>query len=155
MGWGSPQVWVPLLAGAAALTLFLVHEARTPEPMLPLRLFSIRNFGWGNLATLAIYGAMSLGFFVLGIYLQQLGGMGATVAGIALLPGTVILMLAASWFGGLAGKYGPRWFMTVGPLLCAVGFLMSLSIQEPLDYWTQVFPGRLCSGWAWPRWSLR
>ncbi|MGP0222834.1 MULTISPECIES: MFS transporter [unclassified Paenarthrobacter] len=146
MGWGSPQVWVPLLAGAAALTLFLVHEARTPEPMLPLRLFSIRNFGWGNLATLAIYGAISLGFFVLGIYLQQLGGMGATVAGIALLPGTVILMLAASWFGGLAGKYGPRWFMTVGPMLCAVGFLMSLSIQEPLDYWTQVFPGQIVFG---------
>ena len=146
MDWASVQVWLPLLAGVVAMVLFLVHEARTREPMLPLRLFAIRNFGWGNLATLAIYGGISLGFFVLGIYLQQVGGMGATIAGIALLPATVILMLTASYFGGLAGKYGPRWFMTVGPLLCGVGFLMSLSIQEPLNYWTQVLPGQIVFG---------
>ncbi|XAS70781.1 MFS transporter [Micrococcaceae bacterium Sec5.1] len=146
VGWMSVQVWLPLLAGVVAMVLFLVHEAKTREPMLPLRLFAIRNFGWGNLATLAIYGGISLGFFVLGIYLQQVGGMGATVAGIALLPATVILMLTASYFGGLAGKYGLRWFMTAGPLLCGVGFLMSLSIQEPLNYWTQVLPGQIVFG---------
>ncbi|BCW59418.1 MFS transporter [Arthrobacter sp. StoSoilB20] len=146
MGWGSAQVWVPLAVGIVAMALFLFHEARTDEPMLPLRLFAIRNFGWGNLATLAIYGGISLGFFVLGIYLQQVGGMAATVAGMALLPGTVILMIGASYFGGLAGKYGPRWFMTAGPLLCGVGFLMSLSIQEPLNYWTQVLPGQIVFG---------
>lgn len=146
MGWGSVQVWVPLLTGVVALVLFLLHEGRTAEPMLPLRLFAIRNFGWGNIATLAIYAGISLGFFVLGIYLQQVGGMGATVAGMALLPGTVILMLCASYFGGLAGKYGPRWFMTVGPLLCGAGFLMSLSVQEPLNYWAQVLPGQIVFG---------
>lgn len=146
MGWGSAQVWAPLVVGVIAMILFLIHEARTVEPMLPLRLFAIRNFAWGNLATLAIYAGISLGFFVLGIYLQQVGGMGATVAGMALLPGTVILMLGASYFGGLAGKYGPRWFMTIGPLLCAAGFLMSLTVQDPLNYWTQVFPGQMVFG---------
>ncbi len=146
VGWGSAEVWVPLVAGVVAMMIFLFHEARTAEPMLPLRLFMIRNFAWGNLATLAIYAAISLGFFVLGIYLQQVGGMGATVAGMALLPGTVILMLGASYFGGLAGKYGPRWFMTVGPLLCGAGFLMSLTVQEPLNYWTQVLPGQIVFG---------
>ncbi|WP_284975311.1 MFS transporter [Arthrobacter sp. efr-133-TYG-104] len=146
LGWGSWQVWGPLLVGAIALAFFLVHEGRTIDPMLPLRLFAIRNFGWGNLATLAIYGAISLGFFVLGIYLQQVGGLKATVAGIALLPGTVILMLTASYFGGLAGKYGPRWFMTAGPVLCGIGFLLCLSVQEPLNYWTQVLPGQIVFG---------
>ncbi|MFJ5955009.1 MFS transporter [Paenarthrobacter sp. NPDC092416] len=146
MGWGSVLVWVPLAAGILAMVLFLLHEARAAEPMLPLRLFGIRNFGWGNLATLAIYGAISLGFFVLGIYLQQVGGMAATIAGFALLPATIILMLTASYFGGLAGKYGPRWFMTAGPLLCGVGFLMSLTVQEPLNYWTQVLPGQIVFG---------
>ncbi|MGJ3188733.1 MFS transporter [Paenarthrobacter sp. FR1] len=146
MGWSSAQVWGPLVVGVVAMVLFLWHEARTAEPMLPLRLFTIRNFGWGNIATLAIYAGISLGFFVLGIYLQQVGGMGATLAGMALLPGTVILMLSASYFGGLAGKYGPRWFMTVGPLLCGAGFLMSLSVQEPLNYWTQVLPGQIVFG---------
>lgn len=78
--------------------------------------------------------------------------MGATTAGIALLPGTVILMLAASYFGGLAGKHGPRWFMAAGPLLCGAGFLMSLSMQEPLDYWTQVFPGQVVFGVGLATW---
>ncbi|MFC8038607.1 MFS transporter [Paenarthrobacter sp. NPDC057355] len=146
LGWGSPQVWVPLALWVLAMILFLVHEGRTADPMLPLGLFAIRNFAWGNLATLAIYAGISLGFFVMGIYLQQVGGLGATVAGMALLPGTVILMVGASYFGGLAGKYGPRWFMTAGPLLCGVGFLMSLSVQEPLNYWTQVLPGQIVFG---------
>ncbi|MFJ4260891.1 MFS transporter [Paenarthrobacter nicotinovorans] len=146
LGWGSPQVWVPLALGVLAMVLFLLHEGRTADPMLPLELFAIRNFSWGNLATLAIYAGISLGFFVMGIYLQQVGGLGATVAGVALLPGTVILMVGASYFGGLAGKYGPRWFMTAGPLLCGVGFLMSLSVQEPLNYWTQVLPGQIVFG---------
>lgn len=146
VGWGSALVWVPLAVGVAALVLFLIHENRTRQPMLPLQLFGIRNFAWGNVATLAIYGGISLGFFVLGIYLQQVGGMGATVAGIALLPSTVILMLLASYSGGLAGKYGPRWFMTVGPLLCGTGFLMSLVVDEPLNYWTQVLPGQIVFG---------
>ncbi|WP_404496083.1 MFS transporter [Arthrobacter sp. GAS37] len=146
MGWSNMVVWMPLAVGAVGLVLFLIHEARTPEPMLPLRLFGIRNFGWGNIATLAIYGALSLGFFAVGIYLQQMGGMKATTAGIALLPATVLLMLTASFFGGLAGKYGPRWFMTAGPFICGIGFLMTLAVQEPLNYWTQVLPGQIVFG---------
>jgi MFS family permease len=55
-------------------------------------------------------------------------------------------MLTASFFGGLAGKYGPRWFMTAGPFICGIGFLMTLAVQEPLNYWTQVLPGQIVFG---------
>ncbi|WP_427171522.1 MFS transporter [Arthrobacter sp. 92] len=145
-GWGSPQVWLPLAAGMAALAAFLVHEARTVEPMMPLRLFKVRNFGWGNLATSAIYGAMSLGFFVLGLYLQQVAGLSATAAGFALLPSTLLLLVLSSRSGALAGRFGPRWFMTLGPLLCAAGFLLLLGVELPLDYPRQVLPGLLVFG---------
>ena len=128
-----------------AAALFLIHESRTAAPLLPLGMFTVRNFGWGNIATAAIYGGF-LGFFALGIYIQQVGGMKATTAGLALLPSTVILMLLASFFGGLAGKYGPRWFMTAGPVLCAAGFLLTLSVGGPLNYWTQVLPGQVVFG---------
>ncbi|MET3919716.1 MFS transporter [Arthrobacter sp. UYEF20] len=146
MGWGSPQVWLPLAAGAAGLTAFLIHEARTPAPMMPLRLFAVRNFGWGNIATTAIYGALSLGFFVLGLFLQQVAGLRATAAGFALLPSTLILLLLSSRAGALAGRFGPRWFMTGGPLLCASGFLLMLTIGLPLNYVGQVLPGLLVFG---------
>jgi EmrB/QacA subfamily drug resistance transporter len=145
-GWGSPQVWLPLAAGLVATVLFLIHESRTAAPLLPLRMFTVRNFGWGNIATAAIYGGFSLGFFALGIYIQQVGGMKATTAGLALLPSTVILTLLASFFGGLAGKYGPRWFMTAGPVLCAAGFLLTLSVGGSLNYWTQILPGQVVFG---------
>lgn len=146
VGWGSPQVWLPLAAGIVATVLFLIHESRTAAPILPLGIFTVRNFGWGNIATAAIYGGFSLGFFALGIYIQQVGGMKATTAGLALLPSTVILMLLASFFGRLAGKYGPRWFMTAGPVLCAAGFLLTLSVGGTLNYWTQILPGQLVFG---------
>ncbi len=146
LGWGHPQVWIPLVIGAAALAAFLRHEARTPYPMMPLRLFRIRNFGWGNLATAVIYGALSLGFFVLGLYLQQVAGLSATAAGLALLPSTLLLLLLSARMGGLAGRFGPRWFMTAGPLLCAAGFLLFLAVRTPLDFASQVLPGVLVFG---------
>ncbi|MBT2513908.1 MFS transporter [Arthrobacter sp. ISL-30] len=146
LGWQNPAVWLPMALGLLALLLFVIHERRTAAPMLPLSLFWIRNFGWGNIATTAIYAAFTYGFFILGIYLQQVGGMGATLAGILLLPSTLILMLASTYFGGLAGKYGARWFMTGGPALCAAGFLLLLAVREPLDYVGQVLPGLLVFG---------
>ena len=146
IGWGSPQVWLPLGVGITGLAAFLFHEGRTPAPMMPLRLFSIRNFGWGNIATTVIYGALSLGFFVLGLFLQQVAGLGATAAGFALLPSTLILLLLSARVGALSGRFGPRWFMTAGPLLCAAGFLMLLGVGLPLDYFAQVFPGMMVFG---------
>ena len=145
-GWGSPQVWLPLAVGIAGLAAFLVHEGRTRAPMMPLRLYTVRNFGWGNAATLVIYGALNLGFFVLGLYLQQVAGLGATAAGLALLPSTLILLLLSSRMGALSGRFGPRWFMTAGPLLCAAGFLLMLGIGLPLDYAWQVLPGVVVFG---------
>lgn len=146
LGWGAPQVWLPLVLGIAGLAGFLLHERRTPAPMMPLRLFAIRNFGWGNVATTVIYGALNLGFFVLGLFLQQVAALGATAAGIALLPSTLILLLLSAKIGALSGRFGPRWFMTAGPLLCAAGFLMMLGIGLPLDYFGEVFPGLVVFG---------
>ncbi|QDW30263.1 MFS transporter [Arthrobacter sp. KBS0702] len=146
LGWGAPQVWLPLVVGLAGLIAFLVHERSTRAPMMPLRLFAIRNFGWGNIATTVIYGALNLGFFVLGLFLQQVAGLGATAAGFALLPSTLILLLLSARIGALSGRFGPRWFMTAGPLLCATGFVMLLGVGLPLDYFGQVFPGMVVFG---------
>lgn len=146
LGWGSPPVWLPLALGTACLATFVFLEDRTPAPMMPLRLFGIRNFGWGNAAMVLIYGALNLGFFVLGLFLQQVAGLGATAAGLALLPPSVILLLLSARAGKLSGRLGPRWLMTAGPLLCAAGFLMLLGVELPLDYFIQVLPGMLVFG---------
>ena len=49
-------------------------------------------------------------------------------------------------FGTLAGVYGPRLFMAVGPLVAAVGYLLMAACAEPFDFWTQMLPGLVVFG---------
>lgn len=145
-GWGSPMIYVPLTIGIAALALFLWYERRTKAPMLPLDLFRLRNFSVGNIATIAVYGGLSVGFFLLTIFIQQIGQYSATWAGIALLPPTLFMFALSPFFGSLAGKYGPRFFMATGPFIMAAGFLTMLQVDQSVDYWPQLFPGIMLFG---------
>lgn len=85
-GWASPIVWGTFALGAACLAGFIYHEKRVKNPMLPLNLFSVRNFSAGNIATFLIYAALSLQGFILVIFLQQVAGYSATLAGLISLP---------------------------------------------------------------------
>ncbi|MGW9630162.1 MFS transporter [Agromyces sp. NPDC055520] len=145
-GWSSPVVFVPLLVGVAALAVFLWWERRTPQPMLPLSLFSARNFAAGNLATFFIYAAFSLGPFAITIFLQEFAGFSATLAGLAMLPPTIMLVLLGSWFGGLSSRFGPRIFMTFGPITVAIGYLLVLTVTDDVNYWAQLLPGIIVMG---------
>jgi len=142
-GWNSPIVLVPFLIGMLSFLAFLWWQKRAPQPMLPLELFRERNFSMGNIATSFIYGALALGGFVVVVYLQEVAGYAATFAALAFLPSSVAIVLLSSYFGALSGKYGPRLFMTVGPLLGGIGYLTFLSMQESVNYVTQVLPGVL------------
>jgi EmrB/QacA subfamily drug resistance transporter len=146
LGWSHPAIWAPLFVGVISLVLFLRRQATAAQPIMPLGLFRARNFAWGNLATTFIYAALSLSGFVIVVYLQQEAGFGATLAGLATIPTTILMIALSSTFGRLAGRFGPRLFMTVGPLLAGAGFLLMLSVTEPLNYWTQMLPGVIVFG---------
>ena len=121
-------------------------SAPARNPVLPLELFRVRNFWVGNVATAFIYGALSLNGFVVGVYLQQGAGLSATLAGLASLPSTLLLILLSTRVGALAGKWGPRLFMTVGPILMGVGALLLLTVSTEFSYWWQVLPSMLLMG---------
>ncbi|MFE6997209.1 MFS transporter [Microbacterium sp. NPDC057659] len=146
LGWSSPAIWLPLVGGITMLAGFLLRQARVPHPLMPLDMFRVRNFGWGNLATLFIYAALSLNGFVVVVYLQQGAGLGATEAGLASLPITILMILLSSRAGAWAGKYGPRIFMTVGPILMGLGALLLLTVGIEFNYWWQVLPSMLVMG---------
>jgi len=146
LGWGSPVILVTLIGGILAFAAFLVRQRFAAQPMMPLSLFRVRNFWAGNIATALIYGALSLNFFALGIYLQEGAGLPATLAGLAALPVTIIMIVGSSRAGALAGRYGPRLFMTVGPILMGLSALWFLLVREDFDYWVQVLPGVLLFG---------
>jgi len=90
-----------------------------------------------------VYAALSLGGFIVGIYLQEVAGYPATLAGLAFLPITIISILLSSYFGALAGKYGPRLFMGLGPIVGGIGYLLMLTTGTEVNYWTQLLPGVL------------
>jgi EmrB/QacA subfamily drug resistance transporter len=142
-GWGSPEVWAVGLGGLALFGLFLVHEARTPQPMLPLELFRRRNFAIGNLETFVMYGGMGALFFFLTLFLQQVAGYDALQAGLATMPTTLVMFALSRRAGRLADRYGPRMFMGGGPLLAAVGLGLLQRVDADLDYWTDLLPALL------------
>ncbi|WP_102194264.1 MFS transporter [Microbacterium aurantiacum] len=146
LGWQSPAIWIPGVLGAALFALFLIRQHRSPSPLMPLSLFRVRNFGWGNLATLFVYAALALNGFVIGVYLQQGAGLSATAAGLASLPLTILMILLSSRAGAWAGRLGPRIFMTGGPLLMAAGALLLLTVASDFDYWWQVLPAMVVMG---------
>ena len=121
-GWGDPAVFLsltdrrrPLFAG------FIVWEARTAHPMLPLGLFRRRNFAIGNIETFSMYGGLGLLFFFLVLFLQQVAGYNALEAGVSSIPVTLVMFALSTRFGMLADRHGPRFFMGVGPLVAALG----------------------------------
>ncbi|WP_044438674.1 DHA2 family efflux MFS transporter permease subunit [Agreia bicolorata] len=145
-GWASPVIFVPAAVGAASFVLFILHERRTAQPMMPLSLFRVRNFSVGNVSTLFVYGALSLGTFLLAVFLQQVAGYSATLAGLSTLPTTIISIALSTQIGRLAGRFGSRLFMFVGPIVSGVGFLLLLRVTDSADYWSQVFPGIVVFG---------
>jgi MFS family permease len=145
-GWGSPVIWVPGTVGVVLFGAFLWRQKSSTSPLLPMSLFRVRDFAWGNLATLFVYAALSLNGFVIGVYLQQGAGLPATAAGLASLPMTILMILVSSRAGAWAGRFGPRLFMTAGPLIMAVGAVMLLFVSEDFDYWWQVLPAMIVMG---------
>ncbi|MDX6540259.1 MAG: hypothetical protein QOI71_1869 [Gaiellales bacterium] len=143
VGWSSYQVWGSGLAGVALLALFVVHERRAPAPMLPLVLFTRRNFAIGNLQTFAMYGGLSATFFFLVLYLQQVAGYNALDAGFALMPSTIVMFALSKRMGRLADRFGPRLFMGFGPLTAAAGLALMLRIGSHLGYASDLLPALL------------
>ncbi len=142
-GWGSPVIYLPLLGGLAAFAAFLLYERRTAEPMLKLGLFARRNFAVGNAETLVLYAGISILFFFLVIFLQQVAGYTALRSGLTTLPVTIVMFTLSRRFGALADRYGARLFMGGGPLLASVGILLLLRTGMQTSYLEDLLPGLL------------
>ena len=145
-GFDHVIVWLPLIVGVLGLMAFVWYERRTAQPMLPLDLFSNWNFTVGNIVTTLIYAGLSMATFLIVIFMQQVGHYSAFAAGMALLPITIIMFFLSSRFGELAGKYGPRLFMGIGPIVAGAGFLYLLRVNDTVEYWSQLFPGIMLFG---------
>lgn len=129
--------------GVAGLVAFVLVEARTPHPMMPLGVFRSRQFSGANGVTFAVYGALGAALFLLGLVLQRALGYSPLAAGAATIPLTLVMLAFSARSGALAQRIGPRIPMTVGPLVITVGLLLMLRIDAGGSYVGQVLPAIL------------
>jgi MFS family permease len=139
-GW-TPLTVTALVVGALALAVFPLIEHRQRTPLIPLSLFRSPQFTGANLVTLAVYTALGGALFLLALQLQQTLGYTATAAGLAFLPFTVIMLLLSSRIGALAQRIGPRWPMTIGPLVAGAGLALLVRAVPGASYLTGILPG--------------
>jgi EmrB/QacA subfamily drug resistance transporter len=140
-GWADPGIVASLVVGVAALSAFVAWQRRAPHPLVPLGLFTIRNFAGANMVTAFIYGALTMGSLAVALYTQEVAGFCATMAGLVTLPTPVMSFLFARRVGGLAARIGPRVFLTTGPVLAGFGLLMIRPSAHGFNLFTHLLPG--------------
>jgi len=142
----DPAILVTAIGGALALVAFLLHEHRTANPMMPLDIFSSRQFSAANLVTFVVYAALGGVFFLLVSFLQISLGYSPVAAGAATLPLTALLLLLSARSGALAQRIGARIPLTIGPLVIAVGLLLMTRIDPGESYVSSVLPAIIVFG---------
>jgi EmrB/QacA subfamily drug resistance transporter len=161
--WRDPIAFIALAIGAVATLALWPLMSLRPHPLIPPSLFKSRNFTVVNISTLLIYGALYVVFYNLALFQQGTLGYDAAAAGLSGLPGGILLTVLSSRVGKLAGRYGPRWFMVVGPILMTAGVLWFArapaverpwivdpanlaSYVPPTDFLVNLLPGSILFG---------
>jgi EmrB/QacA subfamily drug resistance transporter len=149
VGLGNWQVYVTLTAGILLLIAFVIIEAKSKHPMMPLQLFASATFTGANLLSFFLYAGLGAGMLFLSLNMVQVQGYSQLQSGLTFLPFTIMMISIARFAGTLADKYGPRLLLIIGPAAAGAGLLILSFIKQtngPSAYWTSFFPGVIVFG---------
>ncbi len=144
--WGSWQVLLPLLGGAALLAAMVRIEMRSDAPLIPMRFFANRTRVVTNFVTLFFASAFFSYFFLLTLFQQQILGYSPLRGGLSYLPFGLSIGAGIGLGTGLMPRVGVKPLLAAGFFGCAVGLLLSSSIAVHSSYAGSVLPGMVVLG---------
>ncbi len=144
--WGNSTTVTFLALAVVLLVAFGLIEARHRNPLLPLRIPRDRNRGGSYLTSILLGAAIFGASLFLTYYFQQVLGYTPIEAGLASLPISVGVFVAAGVLGKVLPKIGPRPVMIAGSLCGAAGMALLTQIEVESSFWALVFPGELLFG---------
>ncbi len=137
--WSSLDVLSRLALGVLLLAAFVLREATTAAPMLPLGFFRKLRFSTANLLMLALGFAMFGVIYFLTLFMQNVQGYSAIDTGVRSLPLTMMVVLVAPLAGRFSGRFGARPFVVAGMALCALA-IVGLSRLAPDSPYSDMWP---------------
>jgi MFS family permease len=145
-GWASAQTLAGFAGAAAILTAFVLHEQRTPAPLVRLGILRSGSLLRANLGAMALLGAY-VGFqFVLTLYLQQVRGWSALETGLAIFPAGVMTIVVAPRMAPLVERFGVTRLIGVGLAMEAAGYALFLPVGVDSGYVVAMLPSFLLIG---------
>jgi EmrB/QacA subfamily drug resistance transporter len=146
-GWASPHTAGLLALAAMLFVAFVVIEARTPQPLMPLRLFRLRNVATANVIAVLWAAGIFAWFVTSALYLQHVLHYSPLQVGLAFLPADLLMgIFSAGLSAPMVTRFGTRGPLTIGVLLGAVG--LAWFARAPLEgtFAVDVLPGMLLLG---------
>jgi EmrB/QacA subfamily drug resistance transporter len=141
-GWGSAPIVAELAGGTALLALFLLIQARSRAPMLPLGFFRRPAFAGAQVAAFAISASFFAIYLYLTLYLQEVLHLSAVETGLVYLPGTILLFVVSGASAPLVQRTSPGLMIVAGLVLVAAGTAL-MTIVTPTSSWALVLPGEM------------
>ncbi|GAA2135582.1 MFS transporter [Actinomadura napierensis] len=145
-GWTSGQVLGALIGGAVLLLAFAGYEARTAEPMLPMRMFRSRGFSVVNGLSLAMSFAMFGATFLLIQFMQGVQHMSPLDAGVRSLPWTGMPLLVAPLTAPLIARIGVRNVLALAMVFQTAGIAWLAAVLSPTASYGEMVPAFVLAG---------
>src|SRR4051812_28070015 len=146
-GWTSAETLGLLAVAAVLFAVFVLIESRVAEPLMPLRLFRLRNLATANVVGVFWAAAMFAAFFLSALYLQLVLGYSPLKVGLAFLPSNLVMgVLSLGFSAKIVMRYGIKRPMAAGLFIAAVALLLFARAPVEGHFLVDLLPGMILLG---------
>lgn len=145
-GWDTGRTLIPAGLSIALLAGFVALERRAAQPLIPAFTWRVRSLVSGTAVMLGATAIMAGTSFLNSLYLQRVYGASALETGLAFLPATLVILLAANLASRILPHAGTRVVLALGLVVCAVGTFLLAQMPDHPSYLVNILPGLVATG---------